>query len=203
MGMFNRQKGMEAMGATEILRQDHAKVRKIFDEFESTEESAAKRRLVETCLIELTIHSKLEEELFYPAARKHSDEDIVDEAEEEHHVAKLLIAELSTMTPSDKRYDAKFTVLSDSIRHHIEEEEGEMFPSFEKSGVDLQTLGQEMMERKQNLMQEVTLDSIRQELSIEVSGEIPSGGRRSGRTIRGKRGGRRMSRRASKSKAKA
>lgn len=160
---------VEDIQATEMLREDHRKVKEIFDEFESTEESSAKKRLVERALIELTVHAKLEEEIFYPTVRREiQEEDLMDEAAEEHHVAKLLIGELASMKPSDSRYDAKFMVLAESVRHHIEEEEGEMLPKIEESGFDLETLGQEMTERKLRLVDEVTLETIRDEAPREV-----------------------------------
>lgn len=201
MGLFSKSQPkpgeVGGMSATEMLRQDHQKVKGIFDEFESTEDGGAKRKLVETCLIELTIHAKLEEEIFYPACRKQlDDEDIMDEATEEHHVAKLLIAELADMKTSDDRYDAKFMVLAESVRHHIEEEEGEILPKIEKSGFDLESLGQQMAERKLILQEEVSLESIVSEMSgeHEVSGRSRSrsssrssrsGGTRSRRSSRG------------------
>lgn len=182
---------VEDVQATEMLREDHRKVKEIFDEFESTEESGAKRRLVEKALIELTVHAKLEEELFYPTVRRETrEEDLMDEAQEEHHVAKLLIGELASMKPTDARYDAKFLVLAESVRRHIDEEEGEILPKIESSGFDLETLGQEMTERKLALEREVTLESIRDEAPSEVEGIVAAhaGGSRgkSSRRIRGR-----------------
>jgi hemerythrin superfamily protein len=172
---------VEDIQATEMLREDHRKVKEIFDEFERTEDSAAKKRLVERALVDLTVHAKLEEEVFYPTVRREiRDDDLMDEAAEEHHVAKLLIGELASMKPSDPRYDAKFLVLAESVRHHIEEEEGEMLPKIEESGFDLETLGQEMTERKLLLVDEVTLETIRDEAPREVEGIVStvSGARR-------------------------
>lgn len=164
---------VEDIQATEMLREDHRKVKEIFDEFERTEDSAAKKRLVERALIDLTVHAKLEEEVFYPTVRREiREEDLMDEAAEEHHVAKMLIGELASMKPSDSRYDAKFMVLAENVRHHIEEEEGEMLPKIEESGFDLETLGQEMTERKLRLVDEVTLESIRDEAPQEVEGIV-------------------------------
>lgn len=172
----------DVTSAVGMLEEDHRKVQQLFDEFERTEESAAKRRLVEKAIIELTIHSKLEEELFYPAARrKIGDEELMDEAAEEHHVVALLIGELASMKPSDPRYEAKFLVLAENVRHHIEEEEAEILPKVERAGLDLESLGQEMGERKMTLAEEVSVDTIRGE-AWPVPGETPrraSGGRRS------------------------
>jgi hemerythrin-like domain-containing protein len=138
--------------ALEMIREDHHKVQELFQEFEATEDRSAKKRIVENAIQELKIHAALEEELFYPAVRKQLDEEeTIDEAIEEHHVVKLLISELEDMSPGDKRYDAKFTVLSESVKHHIEEEESEVLPEIEGS-LDAESLGEQMQRRKQQLM---------------------------------------------------
>ena len=139
--------------AIELLREDHQKVKDLFQHFEGME-SGDKKEIVATTLHELAIHTTVEEEIFYPAARKalqETDEetDLIDEAWEEHHVVKLLAAELKKMRASDERYDAKFTVLAESVKHHIEEEEGELFPKLE--GHLDQKLGEKMIARKEKL----------------------------------------------------
>ncbi len=186
-------------GATGMLREDHRRVKELFDEFERTEERPAKHRLVARALVDLTIHAKLEEELFYPAARrKIPDAELMDEAAEEHHVMELLIGELASMNPADARYDAKFLVLAENARHHIQEEEQEMLPKIERSGLDLESLGQDMSERKTTLAEEVSLESIRGE-AWPTPGEAPGAPatrRRSRRTSR--QGGRRWARERSK-----
>lgn len=168
---------VEDIQATEMLREDHRKIKEIFEEFERAEESAAKKRLVERALVELTVHSKLEDELFYPTVRRETrEEGLLDEAAEEHHVARLLVGELASMKPSDARYDAKFLVLAESVRRHIDEEEAEILPKIEESGFDLETLGQEMTERKLRLADEVSLESIREEAPREVEGVVSAPG---------------------------
>lgn len=168
-----------------MLREDHKKVKEIFDEFERAEEGGAKGRLVEKALLELTVHAILEEELFYPAVRREiGNEPILGEAEEEHHVAKLLIGELCAMKPSDSRFDAKFRVLAENVRRHIEKEEGKILPRIEQSDIDLESLGQEMRERKLRLVEEVSLKTIREASSLEPEMTFP-GGRRFRRARRG------------------
>ena len=109
---------------------------------------AQRTKLVQKALVELTTHLMIEEELFYPAARDQLEEDeLLDDAAEELHVAKLLIAELKKMKRSQPRYDAKFRVLTGIVRCHFEREEGELLPLLEQSGFDLETLGQEMIDR--------------------------------------------------------
>ena len=140
--------------AIELLREDHQKVKDLFQHFEGME-SGDKKEIVATTLYELAIHTTVEEEIFYPAARKALEEideetDLIDEAWEEHHVVKLLAAELKKMRTSDERYDAKFTVLAESVKHHIEEEEGELFPKLE-GHLDDENLGEKMIARKEKL----------------------------------------------------
>lgn len=142
--------------AIEMLKQDHKKVKAIFKKFEDTEEPDQMKQLVEQAIQELKVHAAIEEEVFYPAVRQEAEdqEDTVDEALEEHHVVKLLIEELEGMEPGDERYKAKFTVLSENVKHHIEEEESEMLPEAEKAGLDLEGIGAEMAARKQELLAE-------------------------------------------------
>jgi len=146
--------------ALRMLIEDHKKVKKMFDEFEKIRDKAdseeQKQLLIETACAELTIHAQLEEELFYPAARDAIDEmDLIDEAEVEHASAKQLITELASMQPGDDLYDAKFTVLSEYVKHHVEEEEKELFPKVKKSDLDLAELAEEMQERKMALREEL------------------------------------------------
>jgi hemerythrin-like domain-containing protein len=137
--------------AIKMLREDHDKVKGLFEEFEQAEESQAKEQIVENTVRELEIHAALEEEIFYPAAEEQVDEkESIDEAREEHHVVKLLIGELKKMSADDDRYDAKYKVLSESVKHHIEEEESELFPKLEGK-LDAEELGAQMEARKQEL----------------------------------------------------
>jgi hemerythrin-like domain-containing protein len=144
--------GSGAPDAIGLLEEDHKKVKKLFRQFESAEGGRAKQRIVAEAIKELKVHAQVEEEIFYHALRKVVEEDKVDEAEEEHHVMRLLIAELEKMTARTSRYDAKFTVLAESVRHHIEEEESEVFPEA-KGKIDEAALGERLLARKQELMQ--------------------------------------------------
>src|ERR1700722_13675154 len=121
--------------AIAMLKADHEKVKKLFDQFEKTEDKKAKKKIVEEALTELKIHATIEESLFYPAVRQEIDDEegIMEEADEEHHVAKVLIAELDKMTGNEDHWEAKFTVLSENIRHHIKEEESDMLPEARKT----------------------------------------------------------------------
>ena len=149
-----------AKDAIALLKADHRKVEELFEEYESSKDEAeddAKAELVAKICLELTIHATLEEEIFYPAAREALDEedaDMLDEAEVEHTSVKVLIADLAEMQPSDQLYDAKVKVLSEYVKHHVQEEEGEIFPSVRESEVDLAALGEEVTTRKQELLDE-------------------------------------------------
>ena len=139
---------------TLMLREDHQKVRQLFDQFDETTNTNEKRDIVTAALAALEVHATLEEELIYPAWREHVDErDLMDEAREEHHVVYLLIKELTHMDSEDDRYDAKFTVLREQVQHHIKEEEGKMFPQAEKADLDWERLTKHVMQRRQSLEQ--------------------------------------------------
>ena len=141
-----------ASSVTDMLRKDHKKVKGLFEEFEQAEDTTTKQRIVETALTELEVHSKLEEELIYPAIRSEiDDDDLMDEALEEHHVVHGLLGELKKMKASDERYDAKFTVLAENVRHHIKEEESKMFPKAEDCEIDWEALCSQVMKRKEQL----------------------------------------------------
>ncbi|WP_425613587.1 hemerythrin domain-containing protein [Anatilimnocola sp. NA78] len=138
--------------AESLLRADHKAVKTLFDQFECAKTRAAKNKIVLQALTELKIHAAIEEELFYPAVRKSVGKAIMNEADEEHHVAKLLIAELESMDGSESHYDAKFLVLAENIRHHIKEEENEMLPKARSVKVDFAELSEQMLRRKGRLL---------------------------------------------------
>lgn len=139
-------------GAISILKKDHNKVRDLFDKFENAENLREKRKIVAEAITELKIHTAIEEEIFYPAVRRSIGNEIMTEADEEHHVAKVLIAELERMDGKEDHYDAKFIVLSENIRHHIKEEESDMFPKARSTSIDMEELGKKMLHRKNQLM---------------------------------------------------
>ena len=138
------------------LKADHKKVKELFETFEGTQDRQTKKAVVTQALEELGIHATLEEELFYPALRGAINDTagILEEADEEHHVAKVLMAELEGMNGSESHYDAKFTVLAENVRHHIKEEEGELLPMAMKTHLDFVALGEQMLQRKAVLKRE-------------------------------------------------
>ena len=139
--------------AIELLKRDHAIVKDLFDEFENARSRQSKKKIAAQVLQELKIHAALEEEIFYPAVRKHVGKDIMNEADEEHHVAKLLVAELEDLDGRGDHYDAKFTVLAENVRHHIKEEENEMLPKAGKAKLDFEALAEKMTRRKEKLLE--------------------------------------------------
>lgn len=139
--------------AVALLRADHKNVSALFARFDQMKGNGPqKKKLVETICKELTIHTTIEEEIFYPAVRAAiKDQDLLDEAEVEHAGAKELIAQLKQMNPGDDLYDAKVTVLSEYIKHHVKEEQNDMFPKAKKTSLDMKELGARMAARKAEL----------------------------------------------------
>jgi len=140
--------------ALALLKKDHETVKDLFDEFEKANGRQAKTKIVKQAITELKVHAAIEEEIFYPAVRKHIVKDIMNEADEEHHVAKVLIAELEQIGNQDDHYDAKFTVLAENVRHHIKEEEGELFPKVKALDLKFEQMAQDMAARKEQLQTE-------------------------------------------------
>ena len=138
--------------ATQMIRQDHKKVEGLFKKFQQTKGAQAKRRLAETAMTELEVHAALEEEIFYPAVKKEVDDgSMVQEAIEEHQTVKQLISELKGMDEVDEEFESQFSQLVENVQHHVEEEENEMLPKVEESELDLNSLGQQMSQRKQEM----------------------------------------------------
>jgi hemerythrin superfamily protein len=142
--------------AVALLAEDHKTVDKIFKEFERLTKNggseAKKAELVRNACAALTVHAQIEEDLFYPAMYDAIDaEDELDEAEVEHATIKSLVSQLEEMEPGDELYDATFTVLAEYVRHHVKEEEGEIFPKAKKADLDLHALGEQLLERKRAL----------------------------------------------------
>ena len=142
------------------LTEDHAKVKKLFKQYERLAQDEAdeseRQELASLICTELTAHATAEEEIFYPAAREALEEpDLIDEAEVEHATAKDLIAQIQASTPEDPMFDAKVKVLGEYINHHVQEEEGEMFPKVRKTKLDTVALGEEIAARKAEIKEEL------------------------------------------------
>ncbi len=141
-----------ASGVVQMLKEDHRKVKELFEEFESAE-GRERGEIAKTAIQELEVHADLEETLIYPAIRKEIEaDDMMNEAVEEHHLVHVLIKELKKLKPSDEKFQAKFTVLGELVKHHIEEEENEMLPQAEESEIDWESLETRVMKRKEALL---------------------------------------------------
>jgi hypothetical protein len=137
----------------EMLKTDHRHVQELFTRFEDADKRG-RASIAEETLMALEVHTALEEQLVYPAiAEVIEDEETVNEAKEEHHVAKLLIKELRKMDAGDEGFATKFKVLGELVGHHIEEEEGEVFPQAQEGGFDPESISQDVSKRKAKLMQ--------------------------------------------------
>lgn len=139
----------------ELLKQDHEYVKQAYRRFEKMdhEDRESVQALVSDVCTALEAHTKVEEEIFYPAVRKAiDDDDLMEEAEIEHESAKTLIRRLKRMKPSDAAYVPTFTVLCEYVMHHVKEEESEMFPKAQRRKLNLQALGKKLMERKLRLL---------------------------------------------------
>ena len=142
--------------AIALLKADHEKVEALFDRYEKQKEKMTPRQreqLAGEICGELKVHTQIEEEIFYPAAREACEEceDMLDEADVEHASAKQLIAEIEG-GPKDDHFDARVKVLGEYVKHHVKEEQNELFPEIRKSELDLDELGEQMAARKQELV---------------------------------------------------
>ena len=148
--------------AIRILKADHKEVADMVKKFESGRLSSDRKAAIarQICLA-LTVHAQIEEEIFYPAARDsvRSGEDILDEAEVEHDSIKQLVAAIEGSSPDDELFEARVTVLGEYVKHHVKEEETQLFPKIRKSDMDLQEIGAQLMARKKELMRQMKGDA--------------------------------------------
>ena len=150
--------------ALELLKQDHREVEMLFKEFEKLEQDGegAVEQVIATACTELKIHDKIETEVFYPAIREQAQneevEDLLNEAEVEHTSVRNLIQTIEGMGASDEKRNAHFTVLMEYVKHHVKEEEKEMFPKLRKLDIDFKQLGQQLKQRKTELMGEMGIE---------------------------------------------
>lgn len=151
------------MDAIALLKADHRKVEDLFDKFEKAKDDEKKKALATEICTELTVHAMIEEEIFYPACREAVEEDLRTEAYVEHDGAKVLIAELAASDPDNEFYDAKMSVLSEQIKHHVKEEEkpGEgFFAQARAGGVDMDALGEQLAARKAELLEDIKTNGL-------------------------------------------
>lgn len=147
-----RRASARTQDAIKLLKQDHREVEQLFDQFERARANR-KQELAEQICQMLTVHAQIEEEIFYPAARQALKKaDLVDEATVEHQSAKDLIAQIQGASGADDLFEAKVKVLGEYIRHHVKEEESEMFKQLNSRKIDLDALGEQLLSRKQQLL---------------------------------------------------
>ena len=169
--------------ATQLLKKDHKKVEGLFTKFEQAKTPGSKQRVCQQVIQELEVHAKLEEEIFYPAVKKHiGEEEMLQEAKQEHQEAKNIMAELKKMNAEDEQFEEKFSELAEGVKHHVEEEEGEMLPKVEESDMDLADIGEQMAERKEELLEQTQSQS--------RGAQKKTGGGRKGKSTSRRRSGR-------------
>ncbi|HEY0301375.1 MAG TPA: hemerythrin domain-containing protein [Rhizomicrobium sp.] len=141
--------------AIALLKADHRKVEGLFEKYEKAKGADRKKALAEQICLELTVHTKIEEDVFYPACKGEIDDGLWHEAYVEHDGAKVMIAEIEAGGPGDEFYDAKVKVLSEQIKHHVKEEEKRaegMFAQARDAGLDIAALGARMTAEKKTLV---------------------------------------------------
>lgn len=145
----------KTLDATALLRADHKLVSDLFAEYEKTRSVSKKKQIVEKICTELSVHAQVEEEIFYPAFKiTLKDKVLVPEAAVEHATMKDLIAQVEGLEPDGEMYDAKIKVLSEYVKHHVKEEQNEMFPKAKSSKLDLVELGAQISSRKLEILAE-------------------------------------------------
>ena len=154
---------LDEQDAVSLLTSDHAEVKQMFEEYrqlvqDNADDDRRDELAAEICSA-LTVHAEIEEDIFYPALRERLDDDLaLDQAEVEHAIARDLIEQIVAMEPDDALFDARVLVLAEYVEHHVQEEESEIFPQAEKSGIDLEELGAELAERRHELRAELEVD---------------------------------------------
>lgn len=149
----NSTKSSKPQEATALLRADHKAVNDLFEQYEHTRSSKKKKEIVAQICAELTVHAQIEEDIFYPSVKKAlKDKELIPEAIVEHATLKDLIAQIEGVEPDGEMFDAKVKVLSEYVKHHVKEEQNEIFPLVKKSDLDLVALGEELSQRKEELL---------------------------------------------------
>jgi hemerythrin-like domain-containing protein len=139
--------------AIALLRADHKRVSDLYAQYEATRSTAKKKSIVATICQELSIHAQVEEEIFYPAVKAAlKDKEMVPEAQVEHATLKELIAQVKDKEPDGEMFDAKVKVMSEYTKHHVKEEQNEMFPKAKATKLDMNALGAQIAARKEELM---------------------------------------------------
>ena len=186
--------------AIALLKQDHRAVERLFKEFESADDDQLQAIAERVCQL-LTVHAQIEEELLYPQAKEALEDEegieLVNEANIEHQTAKDLIARVEAMTPEDETFKATMKVLSEYVKHHVKEEENELFPTLKKeTELDLKEMGAQLFERKMSLMQEMGIEMDTEQAPARRSATGRSGKSSAAKSRQAHTGGRRSASRS-------
>ncbi len=157
------------LDAIELLKADHRKVEDLFSQFEDAKTPADRKKIAQQICLELTVHTRIEEEIFYPAVEGKISDDTVTEAYVEHDGAKLLIAEIESTDPKDKYYQSKVHVLSEQIKHHVHEEEKllrGMFSQSRRTDLDMAAMGEQLAARKAELTKQYKKNLLKPVLAV-------------------------------------
>jgi len=157
MSLTKKSSKPDSQNAITLLRADHQKVTDLFEKFEKSRATAKKKVIAQEICTELTVHATIEEEIFYPAAKAAlNDTEMVPEALVEHDGVKKLIAEIEGSVEGEM-FEARVKVLSELIKHHVKEEQTELFPAVKKTSLDLTALGAQLVARKTELLEELRI----------------------------------------------
>jgi hemerythrin superfamily protein len=157
MSLTKKSSQPDSQNAITLLRADHQKVTDLFEKFEKSRATAKKKVIAQEICKELTVHATIEEEIFYPAAKAAlNDTEMVPEALVEHDGVKKLIAEIEGSVEGEM-FEARVKVLSELIKHHVKEEQTELFPAVKKTSLDLIALGAQLVARKTELLEELRI----------------------------------------------
>ena len=166
--------------AIALLKADHRKVERLFEQFEAATGAAKKQALATQICTELTVHATIEEEIFYPACEGRVEDDLLNEGYVEHDGAKVLIAEIEAGHPDEQFYDSKVKVLSEQIEHHVGEEERPstgIFSQARAAGLDMDALGVQLAERKNELTAQFAAGGVpAPETRTFIGAEVDKGG---------------------------
>lgn len=158
MSDTRKSKDRQPQDAIALLRADHESVSALFDQFEHSRSAPKKSQIAAEVCRQLTVHAAIEEEIFYPAAKEAlKDSEMVPEALVEHDGVKKLIAEIEGLETKGEMFDARVKVLSELIKHHVKEEQNELFPAVKKTSLDLKELGAQMAARKAELSEDASV----------------------------------------------
>jgi hemerythrin-like domain-containing protein len=143
----------ETQDATALLKADHELVSDLFAEYEEADSAKKKKQIAEQICNELTVHAQIEEEIFYPAVKQAlKDKELIPEARVEHATLRSLITQVEDEEAGGEMFDAKIKVMKEYVKHHVKEEQNEIFPKAKSTDLDMLKLGAKLSARKEELL---------------------------------------------------